>query len=59
MSWINSKKSHYVAASAEGCTKLNAFDNALLKMGTGNVNLVKLSSVNPCYARLEEKLCSL
>lgn len=38
-----------VAASAEGGTKLNAFDNALLRMGIGNVNLVKLSSVIPAH----------
>ena len=38
-----------VAASAEGGTKLNAFDNALLKMGIGNVNLVKLSSIIPAH----------
>jgi arginine decarboxylase len=35
------------AAAAEGATKLNAFDNALLAAGIGNVNLVRLSSILP------------
>ena len=32
---------------AEGGTALNAFDNALLAAGIGNVNLVKISSIIP------------
>src|SRR3970282_1564041 len=32
---------------AEGGTPLNAFDNALLAAGIGNVNLVKVSSIIP------------
>ena len=32
---------------AEGCTALNAFDNALLAAGIGNVNLLKVSSILP------------
>ena len=32
---------------AEGGTPLNAFDNALLAAGIGNVNLVKISSIIP------------
>src|SRR5262249_3760585 len=35
------------AAAAEGGTPLNAFDNALLAGGIGNVNLVKMSSIMP------------
>jgi arginine decarboxylase len=35
------------SGDAEGCTELNAFDNALLKAGIGNLNLVKLSSIVP------------
>jgi arginine decarboxylase len=35
------------AASAEGGTTLNAFDNALLAAGIGNINLVKISSIVP------------
>ncbi|MBI1737026.1 MAG: arginine decarboxylase, pyruvoyl-dependent [Candidatus Rokubacteria bacterium] len=35
------------AACAEGGTTLNAFDNALLAAGIGNVNLVKVSSIVP------------
>jgi arginine decarboxylase len=35
------------AASAEGGTPLNAFDNALLAAGLGNINLVKVSSIMP------------
>jgi arginine decarboxylase len=35
------------AGHAEGGTPLNAFDNALLAAGIGNVNLVKVSSILP------------
>lgn len=47
MSW---KKVTMVAAAvghAEGLTALNAFDNALLAAGIGNVNLVKVTSIVP------------
>ncbi len=33
--------------SAEGTTELNAFDNALLAAGIGNLNLIKVSSIVP------------
>jgi len=45
-----------VAASAEGPTKLNAFDNALLAAGIGNLNLLKVSSILPPGAELAERL---
>ena len=32
---------------AEGGTTLNAFDNALLAAGIGNINLIKVSSIMP------------
>jgi arginine decarboxylase len=35
------------AGHAEGGTALNAFDNALLAAGIGNINLVKISSILP------------
>jgi len=35
------------AGHAEGSTPLNAFDNALLAAGIGNINLVKVSSIIP------------
>jgi arginine decarboxylase len=35
------------AGHAEGGTALNAFDNALLAAGLGNINLVKVSSIIP------------
>lgn len=35
------------AGHAEGGTILNAFDNALLAAGIGNINLVKVSSILP------------
>lgn len=41
------KKFKVVAGGAEGKSKLTAFDNALLKAGVGNVNLVKVSSILP------------
>lgn len=36
-----------VAGYAEGPTALNAFDNALMKAGIGNTNLVRMSSILP------------
>lgn len=35
------------AGHAEGGTTLNAFDNALLAAGIGNINLLKISSIVP------------
>ena len=35
------------AGGAEGSTPLNAFDNALLAAGIGNINLVRMSSILP------------
>jgi arginine decarboxylase len=41
-------KSYKLAAgAAEGKTLLNAFDNALLQAGIGNVNLLRISSILP------------
>ena len=37
---------------AEGVTELNAFDNALLQAGIGNLNLIKLSSIVPAHVTL-------
>ncbi|AFK23068.1 pyruvoyl-dependent arginine decarboxylase [Pyrococcus sp. ST04] len=56
MSWTTPKKAIMLSATAEGGTKLNAFDNALLKMGIGNVNLVKLSSVIPAHIEWLDEL---
>jgi arginine decarboxylase len=36
-----------VAGYAEGKTGLNAFDNALMKAGIGNTNLMRISSILP------------
>lgn len=41
------KKMKLVAAGAEGPTALNAFDNALLQAGIGNINLIRVSSILP------------
>jgi arginine decarboxylase len=35
------------AGHAEGGSSLNAFDNALLAAGIGNINLIKVSSIMP------------
>ena len=40
------------AGAAEGTTELNAFDNALLAAGIGNLNLIKVSSIVPRGADL-------
>ncbi|MBI3076315.1 MAG: arginine decarboxylase, pyruvoyl-dependent [Deltaproteobacteria bacterium] len=43
---------YFVAVgSAEGKSELNAFDNALLKAGIGNLNLVRVTSVIPIGAK--------
>lgn len=47
MIWKKVTKVAATAGSAEGGTPLNAFDNALLAAGIGNVNLVKISSIVP------------
>lgn len=36
-----------VKGSAEGHTRLNAFDNALLEAGVGDTNLMRMSSILP------------
>lgn len=41
------KKFYVAAGSAEGKNHLNAFDNALLKAGIGNLNLMRVSSILP------------
>jgi arginine decarboxylase len=41
------RKVKLVAAGAEGPTPLNAFDNALLAAGIGNLNLIRVSSILP------------
>jgi arginine decarboxylase len=45
-----------VAGSAEGPSRLNAFDNALLAAGIGNLNLLKVSSILPPGCQKVEKL---
>ncbi len=41
------KKYFVTAGSAEGKNPLNAFDNALLKSGIGNLNLMRVTSILP------------
>ncbi|MEW6182245.1 MAG: arginine decarboxylase, pyruvoyl-dependent [Bacillota bacterium] len=41
------KKYFVTAAAAEGITRLNAFDNALLAARIGNVNIIRVSSILP------------
>lgn len=50
------KKFTLVAGAAEGPTTLNAFDNALLAAGIGNLNLLRVSSILPPRAELVEEL---
>src|SRR5262245_64043329 len=47
MGWKPVTKAATTSGSAEGTTALNAFDNALLAAGIGNINLVKVSSILP------------
>lgn len=41
------KKVYATAIASEGETELNAFDNCLLKVGIGDVSLVKVTSILP------------
>lgn len=41
------KKYTLMVGSAEGPSRLNAFDNALLAAGIGNLNLLRVSSILP------------
>ena len=47
MGWTPVTKAAGTAGNAEGTTPLNAFDNALLAAGIGNINLVRISSILP------------
>lgn len=42
------------SGKAEGPSRLNAFDNALLNAGIGDINLIKVSSIIPAGAELVE-----
>jgi len=48
--WPTPNRLWLASGSAEGTTELNAFDNALLDAGIGNLNLIKVSSVVPAGA---------
>lgn len=52
MGWKPVTKAATTSGSAEGETSLNAFDNALLAAGIGNINLVKVSSILPPEAEV-------
>lgn len=43
-----------VSGTAEGETRLTAFDKAILRAGVGNCNLIKVSSILPPRCRLDE-----
>lgn len=55
---IDNHSASYTLAvgAAEGPTPLNAFDNALLAAGIGNMNLTKVSSILPTRAKYMEVL---
>ena len=44
---VRPKNYFIVAGHAEGYTQLNAFDNAIMKAGVGDTNLIRLSSILP------------
>jgi len=57
MQFIFVPKRVYVGAvSSEGETELNAFDNCLVKLGIGDVSLVKTTSILPNDVEITEKL---
>lgn len=45
-----------VAGAGEGQTPLNAFDQALLRAGAGNVNLIRVSSILPPHVQYVAEL---
>jgi arginine decarboxylase len=47
MGWKPVSMAAGTAGTAEGSTPLNAFDNALMAAGIGNINLIKVSSILP------------
>lgn len=49
-------KYFFVKGSAEGLTKLNAFDNSLLNAGIGDTNLIRLSSIVPPACQETERI---
>lgn len=53
------KKVLVKAVSAEGETPLNAFDNCLIKIGVGDVSLVKLTSILPPDIEFTENMPQL
>lgn len=53
MSLVN----YYMGAGVgEGATLLNSFDDALLKAGIGNYNLIKISSILPAKCKQQESI---
>lgn len=50
------KKYFVTAGAAEGKTGMNAFDNALLQAGIGNINLLRVSSILPPEASYDPAL---
>lgn len=50
------KKYTLVAGTGRGASRLNAFDQALLEAGIGNLNLIKVSSILPPGAEWVEHL---
>lgn len=55
----NPKYACLVAGASEGETELNAFDNALLEAGIGDVNLIKVSSILPPEVEILDELHNL
>ena len=49
------KKVYVTAVASEGETELNAFDNCLLKVGIGDVSLVKVTSILPGDIEITEE----
>ena len=45
--WQVPERYWVTSGAAEGGTELNAFDNALLSAGVGNLNLIRVSSILP------------
>jgi arginine decarboxylase len=50
------KKVYVGTASSEGETELNAFDNCLLKLGIGDVSLVKITSILPSDVEIVDNI---
>ena len=59
MGFAEVKRVVLVSGAAEGETELNAFDNALLAAGIGDLNLIKVTSILPPHVEVVDEVPEL